>query len=717
MSASQSPESTPETTATGTPTAASGLVGFRPVIGIIAIAIGVLFLGLGAFSLVKADSTRRQDSELKEKTGGLLPPKAEDEKPPIFANTQYIWAGMLAVAGGLALLVIGITTVVGQSRAGIVSKNTDPPEKSVRVLLACAGTALGITLTAIGLVLAISWVDVLADWLGDRKQGRYWQVMAALLLFVIGLGIVFLSVQVVRIYERNSVAIRRSIYGVNLGVSLLLVLVGLVAINLVVSFKVPNRLDTTESALFTLDENTRSFLQNLKQEVTITTTATDNPNSQASSQIRRLLASCQEAAPKNIKVKYLSPTLDIAEITSLRNQYPQFDMDKLGLLFTTGPSGRATYVEAKDLYVFPSQDPRDPSGGKTSFKGEKVLVGELLLLTEDNDRTIYFTQGHGELTIGAQQPAQGTINRTGETARAALAKAQFEIKPLVFDEATTKVPDDAVVVVVADPLVTLSRNAAGALESYMNKPRANGKKGKLIVLSGPNPAPSGGGVIDTGLERLLQDYGLVLGKEYLYHAPIASQGLNANVAMAGATQQAFDQKNPIAIMIGEAAIPLTRCRTVNRVEGLPTAFQPTSLLLSYPGRPHWVETDLSANPEATWLAFRTNVSLRAAKKFSDKPDILAAAISEENKARMVVYGSGAAFADKAPEVSATTEILAVTANWLCDRPPAANIVGKPINEYRFNKATDGISLFWLPVGASLLVTIAMGLGVWVIRRK
>ena len=59
----------------------------------------------------------------------------------------------------------------------------------------------------------------------------------------------------------------------------------------------------------------------------------------------------------------------------------------------------------------------------------------------------------------------------------------------IVDVTPAKVPDDASVVVIADPTATLPANGVEAIRKYMSEPRPDGKKGKLVVLAGMQPGP------------------------------------------------------------------------------------------------------------------------------------------------------------------------------------------------------------------------------------
>ena len=87
---------------------------------------------------------------------------------------------------------------------------------------------------------------------------------------------------------------------------------------------------------------------------------------------------------------------------------------------------------------------------------------------------------------------------------------------------------------------------------------------------------------------------------------------------------------------------------------------------------------------------------------------------------MAVFGSGEAFADDTRRgrlVDLNAQLVVTTVNWLRDRPAVANIATKPYGLYVPNARASEVQVFWLPVGVTLMGVIALGLGVWVFRRK
>src|SRR5205807_2440497 len=142
-------------------------------------------------------------------------------------------------------------------------------------------------------------------------------------------------------------------------------------------------------------------------------------------------------------------------------------------------------------------------------------------------------------------PGVESIGGAATQLKSFLEKAYIDVKPLVFPIKNPSVPDDAAVVIVAEPQTPLSNDAADALRRYMNNPT---KKGKMIVLAGASPGPNDKGIIKTGLEGLLAEFNVRLGDKFIYTLP-TEQTPEYRMSLVGFTQSTAS--NPINQTIGQ----------------------------------------------------------------------------------------------------------------------------------------------------------------------
>lgn len=92
---------------------------------------------------------------------------------------------------------------------------------------------------------------------------------------------------------------------------------------------------------------------------------------------------------------------------------------------------------------------------------------------------------------------------------------------------------------------------------------------------------------------------------------------------------------------------------------------------------------------------------------------------ENNVPRVLVIGNGDYFSDAMSNRyrGASTEVFNSIANWMRDRPAIANVVAKQYGMYKVRRDASSVPLIVFPVGVTLLVIVALGLGMWAFRRS
>jgi hypothetical protein len=490
----------------------------------------------------------------------------------------------------------------------------------------------------------------------------------------------------------------------------------------VAALKLPARLDTTESGFYTLSDPTKEYLAALTQPVTAYTTIPDDSD-RVSADIHRLLDAASAVNPTKFQVRTLNPVLNKNDITSLRSKYPQVDFDQYGVLLTTGQD------EKQYAFIRMSE-----FAAGTTFRGESVLAKELLGLSEGKTKpVVYFTQSSGELALGsaAAAPDAADPKRSGAQLKLALENGFAEVKPWASTPGSdAKVPDDATVVVVADPLRPLPPAQAEAIKQFVTTPR-DGKKGKLVVLAGAH-ANLDGSMTGTGLEELLAaEFKVRLRPDFVYGEPISIA--QPDTAVVGVPRKLVTARNTLALALNDyQVLPMANVRLVEPIAaGTPPGAPPAGttadpLLVTIADRATWLEpakvdpikvlNDLRRSPTREAMA-----QALARMQLSETPRPVAAIASEGQAARAVVVGSGEFFSDYSNQRlgggGAPGEVLAAAVNWLRDRPAVANIANKTYGTYSLAADFDGSRGLWLPLAGVPLLVAAAGLGVWVSRRS
>ena len=696
---------------------ASSVVGFvvaqRAIVAWVLIGLGIIALGATGYCVSRVVKSATVTKPVEESTD---PAKKAVEELVTPNRGEYLGGALVGLLVTVAGLGTGAWVLAGQPKPEDSARQTE-----ARTLILMAGGLFGLAAILLGLWLFVLWFSSLVAWIDQGKLGEAkWPLISAL-IFLLGAGLVFFSAQPARVEERNQPSLRRLIYATNIGLSTVLLLVALVAANLFAAVRIPNQLDTTAAGVYSLELSppTRDYLSNLTTPVTAYAIIPES-TSPAIADIRRLLTSAQEVNPDKFTARFLSPSLNRDEITRLRFEYPQADLNEFGVLLTVGTGEKEySFIRAQDM-IDQSFD-RATGASKISFQGEAKLTSELLFLTDKKTKAIiYFTAGHGEPDISPPtDPAGFTVNpRTLRDLRKALESGAAEVRSLTFDLSNPQVPDDASLVIVLDPTAPFSPAEASALQRYMNEPKADGKKGKLIAALSPFSTPDGSKVAATGLESLISGFGMQLGEHYLLTQPGRGLGYLDIQTVPIVSRQ--DASNPIAA-VAEAQPPvLPVCREIVLTPGAPGMARAEPLLASYPGRVTWFEDSRPADPAKVLERLLQSRELVQAKKASTRPRLVAAILSEGNSGRLAVFGSGQGFADRAARGNASPAaaiaVLAATVNWLRDRPAVANIASKTYGEYTPNPNTDLFRALILPVGLTLIAIVTLGLGVWVFRR-
>lgn len=701
----------------------------RAPVGWVLAAVGVVALFAGIWMFTKAFRPIDGPPAAKSAAGETAP--ADPVRIAHPNKTEYLIGGGAAIAAAFVGLGIGASFVAALPRPTLAERR-----RHARVTLLAAGGLIGGVLMATGFSLFIAWSKSVTDGVAGGKIAELVWVAGPILGILAGAGIALLACLPARAEERNNVILRRVIYGANVGLTGVLLVCLLVIGNVFAAVRVPNKLDTTESGFYSLElsETTKQYLAKIDQPVRLYTTIPETAPGEGglyAKDTHRLLNAVAAANPAKIQVQFLSTTVNAAKISQLKGKYPQADLNDFGILVTAGDDEKRNgFVRFEEMFE------QTPQG--TQFKGESRIVRELLFLAEgDAKPVVYFTQTAGEL------PLTGGGRRSAAELSKALEKNNCVVKTLSTADLTDpaklvggkpKIPDDAAIVVVADPTTPVPAGVAAALSAYMDAPRPNGKKGKLVVLSSPR-AKVGGGLESTGLDEVLGKLNVRLGTKFLYNAPLRT-GFGFDLAIVGVPEAFATADNPIGIAYAGKTLPMPNCRLVESGPADRTAaFQAKDLFLTAADRPTWLEDEVPADPSDVYESL-TTLSVRAgetrdqalgrvrawqaAKSFAGASRPVAATVSEGETTRAVVFGSGDFFADETGRMfrgqPVQAELFATTIDWLRDRPAVAAVANKTYGVYTPNPKPDTVRLLLLPGGLAVLFIVALGAGVWTLRR-
>jgi ABC-type uncharacterized transport system involved in gliding motility auxiliary subunit len=464
-------------------------------------------------------------------------------------------------------------------------------------------------------------------------------------------------------------------YGSMAATSAALVLAILVGINWV-SARENKRWDLTAAGQFSLSDQTKKLLGELKQPVTIRVFYA------GSSQEYRDRLSEYAYASKQVQTEYVD-----AERDPLAAQ-------KYGV--TTVPTFILEYGGRSE---------------KATSADEQNLTNALKKVVEGQAKKIYFVQGHGE-----HDPT--TSDQVGYSGIAdALKTDNFEVAKLTLVQ-EGKVPDDASVIVFAGPTTDILPQEAEAVRAYL----ARGGKVAILV----DPPEKGTGAPLTNLLAIAHDWGIDVGNNLIVDASGLGQligtGASVPVAMPVAHPITENFRVMTAFPIARSAAPIdggVNGHIAQKVlETSPQSWAESDIKGLYAtGRP---ERNLDKGDQAGPITLASAVSAPAtqapapaAAAAAAKPD----ADAPKPESRLVVVGDSDFISNQAMGITGNREIFLNMANWLAQQEDLIAIRPKSAQDRPITMTADqGQMVFWFTMVIVPLLLFGNGVRVWWRRR-
>lgn len=666
-------------------------------------------------------------------------------------SKPFFWFTML---GAISLAGLGLLLLVRESKATTTSAIIEEDRQWAKLSYFTMLSVIGF-LTVVCLAGPYTWThsDIFlsrSGWSTGDSKHIPWLILLA---YIVGLGSMFASLLAVKSEERTSAGLRRWIYGYNAFLGSLLFLAILGIINAFIALYGPEPSDWTQTNIYSLSPAMKRMVRTIDKP---TRAYVVLPGSD--SDLMGTLNNCK-SLNSLLEVEFVSYARDNAEqIRELLRKYDskgETSGNPQGIILVQDPDGKSpvtTFIKAESLYDTTPE-------GQRSYAGETVLFNALRdFRSEKKKLTVYFTQDSGEMTIDEQAAQAGrnsTEPRSCVLLKQRLEKAGYVVKPFnlgdkSLDGKAPKVPDDAVVVIVADP-TRMTPEKAKLLDEYMSRPKAEGvEPGKLLCFFDPHYGPDNK-VMLTGLEGLLMRFGVQLGQDVIYgieaddlkRNPLAVQNLPRFTNMTDS-----DIVQGMASLFGtlQTQVTFRECRTVKPVPQqlaytvMPLLLAYTQTLVEGPDgtKPAtWIETEKKPNPTAYVEALQksndlmkkdfqlTMFAVTVRERGAQPPQTNPMAPPPPGKPgppRMVVYGDATMITD--PEVASTADFGAnlVLNNlaWVRGKPEldSGEVPPKERKSYRLSVSNDALfRIRFLPPMWLLLAIIAIGTGVAILRRR
>ena len=258
-------------------------------------------------------------------------------------------------------------------------------------------------------------------------------------------------------------------------------------------WKYYQRFDWTESRLYSLSEKSEAVLASLDRDVRAVVLM--DSADELYDPVRELLSRYAAASPR-FDVRLVDAQKNLVEAQQLVDR---FELSRINVVVFDSDEGRRV-IDAADLADYDYSGMQFGEGAEMSgFKGEAAFTGALIELMESRKPRILFTTGHGELELD-DFSARG-LSALGDL----LGKDNFELEdwPTLGQ---SLVPEGTDLVVIAGPVSTFVEPEIALLRSHLES------GGRLLVMLDPT-LDDDNGLLQTGLEGLLADYGALVGDD------------------------------------------------------------------------------------------------------------------------------------------------------------------------------------------------------------
>lgn len=232
-----------------------------------------------------------------------------------------------------------------------------------------------------------------------------------------------------------------------------------VALNLLVS-EMPvtwTSVDLTEQKLYTLTDQTKEYLENLDQDVTIYVIVNENKQDTVLGETLMRYADLSD----HVKVEYVDPAVN----PRFYQQYTSGSISSNSLIVVSDK--RSKVVDYSDIYeTETSMDYTTYSytTNTTGYDGEGQITSALDYVTRDDMPKVYFTSGHGEYSLSSN------FER-------ALSKQNVEYEEVNLMNHDV-VPEDAACVFINSAVKDFSADDTEKILNYLKQ------GGKVVVITG-----------------------------------------------------------------------------------------------------------------------------------------------------------------------------------------------------------------------------------------
>lgn len=420
---------------------------------------------------------------------------------------------------------------------------------------------------------------------------------------------------------------------IGLAVLTVLLLTAAVTLGTMIAYEVPFRYDMTEQKLFTLSGDSLSCLEELNSPVRI---GAVYPSGQENPYVSSLLNEYEKAS-EMVTVEYI----DAEKNPSALAGYALGDVQAVF-------NGTLIIESGEQVQLVYSDDLFESGSSGNLFYGEREITGAIRYVSSEELPTVYFTQGHGELSV---------TNQLSDAIRLLQLDA-YAVNTCVLLQ--TGIPEDADILILAAPQSDLTEGEVELLRQFLERGKS------LLLLLDP--------VMNSNVKRLdvlnglVNAYGIDISNNYVVEED-PSYYLSTSDMYLIPRYGAHEITKPIGE--AERLVILPLARGLGGVDYDKSKVTRDILLLT---------------SDRAWA--RADVSIPDENKTSrdvSGPIPLGMAASRSNEgsgnisSRIVVLGDATFACDGNVTVQANGDLLLNSVNWLLGGRERELITGKVIN--------------------------------------
>ncbi len=444
-----------------------------------------------------------------------------------------------------------------------------------------------------------------------------------------------------------------------------------------VAMQVFFRFDLTENHRYALSPETKAYLRDLSEPIKVYVTIPRNSSQFEEETLYRYVSQLLQEYVYNsrsegdflIDVEYVDIFKDLGKADMLAREYGLEEANTLLIV----ANDRQRIIRPDEILEFSGLKP-------SAFKGESTLTSAIIEVTQEQSPVIYFLQGHQEASPNETTPTDGLSQITRE-----LALRNYSIRSVDLTT-VNKVPDDAALLIIADPKGPLMVSELEKLREWLDD-----GAGRLMVWIRPGVA--------TNLSPLLSDWGIQLTDQVIVENDPSYREAKGtlfirNLGEHPITQSLIDNQTFLLTRWSRPVYPVSPDPVDERLH-----FQPLFATSSN----SWAESTYRAEGEPQFdedSDFRGPVPLAVAaeRKASSQLGI------KVPGGRLVVFGSPDLFSNQNIASLGNVTLFFNTLNWMLDRDSYLVIPPRPIDSYQLavsQEQLNHIALLFLSLPASI----------------